>query len=242
VKARDEFLAVVTHDIREPLGTVSLSATAIDMLAPPGPESAELRETAARIRRACGRMGALVDDLLDVASIDAGKLAVKLAPVDATTLVNDAVEAFQPVAARQAIALDGRVEQQCRPRCDRNRIAQTFSNLVSNALKFTNGGGAIRIAASPGERSQAPEVRFSVSDTGSGIPPEQLGRVFERFYQGAIGERAGTGLGLYIAKGIVEAHGGRIWVESELGKGSTFFFTLPADDPVTTDARERFTP
>ena len=227
VQARDEFLAVVTHDLREPLGAANLGATTIERMIPDRPESAPLRNAAARIRRACGRMSALVDDLLDVASIDAGKLSLKVEPLDAATLVDDAVEACQPTAAERSIALGGEAPPGIRLRCDRNRIAQVFSNLLSNALKFTTAGGAVRVEASRRERDGIPEVCFSIHDTGAGIPEDQLGRIFERFYQGAARGRTGAGLGLYIARGIVEAHGGHIWVESEVGAGTTFFFTLP---------------
>ena len=133
------------------------------------------------------------------------------------------------MAAEKSIALTGDVRGRPRVRCDRNRLAQVFSNLISNALKFTEAGGAIRVQASPCERPGSDEICFSVSDTGLGIPADELGRVFERFFQGATRGRSGTGLGLYIARGIVEAHGGRIWVESEVGKGTTFFFALPVD-------------
>jgi PAS domain S-box-containing protein len=231
VHARDEFLAIVTHDIREPLGAASLGAITIERVVPPGTESAVLRGAAARIRRSCERITALVDDLLDVASIDAGKLALKVEPVEAMALVDDALEAFQPTAAQGSLSLTGDAAPRGRLRCDRNRVGQVFSNLLSNAFKFTSGGGTIRVEASPRERDGAREIWFSVRDSGVGIPADQLGRVFERFYQGAARGRTGAGLGLYIARGIVEAHGGRMWVESEVGKGTTFTFALPGDGP-----------
>src|SRR5262249_12100394 len=126
----------------------------------------------------------------------------------------------------KTITLSGEVRGARRVRCDRNRISQVFANLISNALKFTDALGTIHvIASSDGDPSH---VCFSVTDTGPGIPPEQTSYIFERFYQGAARGRSGAGLGLYIARGIVEAHGGRIWVESELGKGTTMYFTVPA--------------
>jgi PAS domain S-box-containing protein len=229
VEARDDFLGIVTHDIRGPLGAASLGATSIDLLAPQGAEGAPLRQAAGRIRRACASISALVNDLLDGASIQAGKLSLSVQPLDATTLVDEAVEMFRPIAAEKSIALTGDVLTQAIARCDRNRLAQVFSNLISNALKFTPAGGAIRVQASSPAQSGRDEICFSVSDTGSGIPADHLGRVFDRFFQGAAHGRAGAGLGLYIARGIVEVHGGRIWVESEVGRGTTFSFALPVD-------------
>ena len=226
VQMRDEFLGIVTHDIRGPLATAGLGASTIDVLAPPGAEGAALRKAAGRIQRACASISALADDLLDVASIQAGKVSLNLQVLDATTLVDEAVEMSRPMASAKSIELTGEVVARSRVRCDRNRLAQVFSNLISNALNFTVEGGTIRVRACPSQRDGGDEICFSVSDTGPGIPPEQLGLVFDRFFQGASRGRAGAGLGLYIARGIIEAHGGRIWVESEMGKGTTFSFTL----------------
>jgi signal transduction histidine kinase len=126
-------------------------------------------------------MTALVDDLLDVASIDAGKLALKVEPTDARAIVGDALEAFHATATEASISLSGEAPPECRLRCDRNRIAQVFSNLLSNAFKFTSAGGTIRVEASPREREGAREVCFSVQDSGAGIPAHQLAHIFERF-------------------------------------------------------------
>ena len=230
VQVRDEFLGIVTHDIRGPLTAASLGASTIDQLAPPGAEGVALRRAAGRIQRACESISALADDLLDVASIQAGKVSLNLQALDAATLVDEAVEMFRPMAAARSITLTGEVLVRRRVRGDRNRLAQVFSNLISNALKFTTAGGAICVRASPSQQPGSDEICFSVSDTGAGIPLDQLGRVFDRFFQGAARGRAGAGLGLYIARGIIEAHGGRIWVASEVGQGTTISFALAADE------------
>jgi signal transduction histidine kinase len=138
------------------------------------------------------------------------------------------VELHRPLAQQKMLRLEGQViGQDPGTRCDRPRILQVLSNLIGNAIKFTPAGGAITVRADLGGR----EARFSVTDSGSGIAADELPHIFERFWQARKAARTGAGLGLAIAKGIVEAHRGRIWVESVPGKGSTFFFTLPLGDP-----------
>jgi PAS domain S-box-containing protein len=226
LQARDEFIGIVTHDIRSPLGAIKLSAEMLERMAPPGETGQALLEMAHRIRRGAETMHTLVDDLVDVASIAAGKLRLQLEPHDPRALVDEAIEMFAPIAKQKSITLKGEVGDAPRVRCDRNRIFQVLSNLISNALKFTDPNGAIQVTARA-VSNPANEVCFSVSDTGRGIPPEQVDHIFERFFQGAARGRTGAGLGLYIARGIVCAHGGRIWAESEVGKGTTLSFTVP---------------
>jgi signal transduction histidine kinase len=149
---------------------------------------------------------------------------VALRPEDAILLVRETVEAFQPAAAAKGISLDSDVARDSLlARFDHERILQVLANLLSNAIKFTPEGGRISIRVEPAQE----EVRFSVTDTGPGITEESLGRIFERFWQVRASDKRGLGLGLYISKCIVEAHGGRIWAESKPGAGSSFFFTLP---------------
>ena len=172
------------------------------------------------------RMMRLMQDLLDVARVEAGQtLALDRSPQDASTLLRDACETLTSEAERKQIAFDchlpadiGRID------ADRDRVLQALANLIGNAVKFTPEGGRIRLTAEPLDQS----VRFSVSDSGPGIKAEHIGHIFEPYWQAARTATLGTGLGLPIAKGIVEAHGGRIWVESEPGLGTTFHFTLPA--------------
>jgi signal transduction histidine kinase len=171
-------------------------------------------------------MKRLIGDLVDVASIDAGKLRVTPVFQDATELVRESVEAFLPMARAQGLSLKAKIrEKKLMAKFDHDRVLQLLANLLSNAIKFTGEGGTILMEVEP----VAKGVRFSVTDTGSGIPSDQLEAVFERYWQAHSTGPRGLGLGLYISRGIVEAHGGRIWVESHLGKGSTFSFTLPGD-------------
>jgi signal transduction histidine kinase len=173
-------------------------------------------------------MKRLVGDLTDVTSLEAGQLAVATSPNDGRELVQETLESFRPLAAEKGIMLEGQVgDVPLLLMCDRGRILQVLANLVGNALKFTPVGGRVYAGAT----RLGDDVCFSVTDSGPGIPENLLESVFERFWQAAKDDRRGLGLGLYIAKSLVEAHGGRIWVESRLGEGSTFFLRLPVVSP-----------
>lgn len=226
VMTRDDFLGIVSHDLRTMLGVVSLSATIVAKLADrEGEGAAEIKKHSDRIQRFVGRMNGLVGDLLDVVSLDAGRLDVKPRPLDASALVRQSLEAFQPSFAARDIALtaDGATGEVVAS-FDHERMLQVLSNLLSNALKFTEPGGAVKVAL---DRDGA-DVRISVIDTGPGIPAGQETVIFERFRQVGPRDRRGLGLGLYISKCIVEAHGGRIWAESPGARGTAVRFTLPA--------------
>jgi signal transduction histidine kinase len=230
-RARDDFLAIVSHDLRNPLGAMILNA---GLLARSAKEEA-VRRGAEAIIHSGKAIDSLLGDLLDVASLDAGRLRVEPDDHVVGGLVAEAVEALEPLAAARSIKLESAVKDpEARVSCDRARIIQVFWNLVGNAIKFTPEGGTIRLAA----EVLGAQVRFSVRDTGPGIRPEHIPLVFERYWQAkATPHRAGVGLGLYITKAIVELHGGHIWVESTLGSGSTFFFTLAARPAAAPEAR-----
>jgi signal transduction histidine kinase len=222
--ARDDFLGMVSHDLRTLLGGIAMRAAMLMRNASEDEVGQRTHKDAESIQRFTARMNRLIGDLLDVASIEAGRLTVEPRPEDAIRLVRETVEAFLPAASAKGIALDSDVARNSLlARFDHERILQVLANLLSNALKFTPEGGRVSIRVEPlGE-----EVRFSVADTGTGIATDELERVFERFWQVLGGDKRGLGLGLYISRCIVEAHGGRIWAESRPGAGSTFFFTLP---------------
>jgi len=155
----------------------------------------------------------------------AGKLALAPAPGDATTLIDEAVDTFQAPASAKGISLQTEVAERPLPaEFDHDRMLQVLANVVTNAIKFTSDGGSIRVRA---ERA-GDELRVSISDTGSGIPGNMLEAIFERFWQVGKNDRRGVGLGLFISRCIVEAHGGKIWAESKAGEGSTIRFTLPS--------------
>jgi PAS domain S-box-containing protein len=221
-RARDEMLGVVAHDLRNPLNTIVMGASTMLELLPANPPL--LRNHAKIVRRAADRMNRLIQDLLDVRRIESGRLAVDPRSVTVGVLVDEALEMLRPLASAASLELVTDLAADLpRARADSGRILQVFSNLVGNAIKFTPAGGRITISATRSED----EVRFEIADTGPGIAAEQLPHVFGQFWQGTRGDRRGIGLGLAIAKAIVEAHGGRIWVESQLGEGSRFYFTLP---------------
>lgn len=222
ILTRDDLLAVVSHDLRNPLSTIVSGASIVETL---GVADARLTRAAELIQRAAGHMTHLITDLLDLVRIQTGKLVVDRRPCDIDAIVADAVETLTPLAATKQQTLVAETAAGVQVPCDRERVIQVLSNLVGNAVKFTPAGEQIALRA----EADPAGVRFSIADRGPGIPGDDLPHVFDRYWQAKKTARLGIGLGLSIAKGIVDAHGGRIWAESEPGRGSTFFFTLPAD-------------
>lgn len=222
IRVRDEMMAIVSHDLRNPLAGV-LANTELLLRIPDNAVPARVKHITQGIRRAGLRMQRLIGDLLDVARIDKNLLSLDLGACTVTSLIDDAIDAFQPGAMKVAQIIPVVSCPDTLVHCDRERIAQVFSNLLSNARAWTGPDGTITMSAEPCEG----EVRFAVKDTGPGIRSSDMKQIFQRFFRGTGAGYSGAGLGLYISKGIVDAHGGRIWVESEQGKGSTFCFTLP---------------
>jgi signal transduction histidine kinase len=226
ISTRDDFLGMVSHDLRNMLGGIALSAATLAKHAPTSGDSGALTlKHTERIQRFTARMNRLLGDLLDVVSLEAGMLHVTMGPFDANLLTSDAAEAFQPTFAAQGITLAAKVEPgELIASGDQERVLQVLANLFSNALKFTERGGHVALSVA----RTGSQVCFSVIDTGVGIPAAHATAIFERFRQVGTRDRRGLGLGLYIAKSIVEAHGGNIWIESPEGGGSAFHFTVPA--------------
>lgn len=221
---RDDFLGMVSHDLRSLLGGIAVSTAFLLKEAAPDDAGRKVVKRAESIQRFTARMNRLLSDLLDVVSIEAGQLQVDAVPDDITRVMRESAEVFQHVASAQGISLSMVVPSEpLRVSLDPERILQVLSNLLSNALKFTREGGRVELRAG----RDGSHCRVSVTDSGSGIPEDQLEAIFERFRQVNRFDRRGHGLGLHISKCIVEAHGGRIWAESRLGTGSTFHFTLP---------------
>ncbi|MDB5215296.1 MAG: hypothetical protein JWO86_3223 [Myxococcaceae bacterium] len=226
---RDDFLGMVSHDLRDLLNGVVMSAALIAANAPDDEHGHKALLGAQRIERSAARMARLIGDLVDIASIDAGKLAVIPVAVDASAIVLEALETWGPPALAKGIVVETTPGGAVSGMLDSQRILQVLGNLITNAVKFSKSGARIDV----GVENVGAESRFFVRDTGVGIPKDKLEAIFERFWQIGKNDNRGLGLGLYISKCLVEAHGGTIWAESELGAGSTFYFTTPTAPTAT---------
>jgi signal transduction histidine kinase len=224
LSTRDEFLGIVSHDLRNILSVMVNSAALITRAVSRENHVDQVLRNAEYIQRSGARMNRLIGDLVDLASMEAGMLAVTPEPADPAAVVTEAVETFQTQAATRKISL---VAQIIPPvphlPLDPARILQVLTNLLSNAIKFTPAEGKVVVRL---ERV-GHELQFAVSDTGTGVPANMLEAIFERYVQVAENDRRGVGLGLYISRCIVQGHGGRIWADSEVDKGTTVRFTLP---------------
>ena len=217
VSARDEVLAVVSHDLRNPLGSIRLAAAVI------GGGAKDVSRSLQTIERSVKQMEALINDLVDAAAIRSRGLKLSRTTLDTGTFVPQLVEDFRNAFAEKELQLTHEIRAHVSLSCDPSRILQVVSNLLNNALKFTEPGGTVKLTVSADDL----EATFSVQDSGRGIIAEELDKIFEREWQSEETAHLGSGMGLYIAKGIVEAHSGRIWVKSETGQGTTIAFTLP---------------
>jgi PAS domain S-box-containing protein len=231
VRARDQMLSIVAHDLRNPLNTAQLVTGQLLLSQEQSGAQPGIRHAAETLDRSLQRASRLIRDLLDVARLENGNFMIVTAPVAASELLRESTDELADLAANSGLEL--RVEDSGLLPCvlaDKERALQVLSNLVGNAIKFTPRGGQIRLSVRPGGN----EVCFSVVDDGPGISAADMPHLFDRFWQAQRRDRRGTGLGLPIAKGLVEAHGGRIWAESAPGVGSTFHFTLPVAGPGIT--------
>lgn len=222
VKIRDEVTSIVSHDLKDPVHTIQM-ATAVLLDPQIGAEEGIRRQHAVLIQRSATRMARLLEDLVDAAKLEASSLGVVRKPIAIAPLIDEVVDGFQLSATELGIDLTARVPADLPlVSADDRRVVQVLSNLCANALKFTRRGGTVTVSAEP----SGDVVQLTVRDTGIGISREHLSRVFDRFWQAKRASRASAGLGLAIAKSIVEAHGGKIWVESTEGEGTAFHFTL----------------
>lgn len=221
IKDRDDVLGVVAHDLRNPLNNIILQASLLRQRAASERRSSKSADT---IERAATRMNRLIQDLLDVTRMEADRLSLERECIPTEEIVSEVIDAQRPLAAEASLTLQLDLAENLPDAwVDHDRLIQVFENLIGNALKFTEAPGRITVGAQPRDG----EALFWVADTGPGIAAKDVPHLFDRFWQARKSGRIGAGLGLPIVKGIVEAHEGRVWVESTPGRGSTFFFTIP---------------
>jgi PAS domain S-box-containing protein len=227
IRARDDMMGIVSHDLRNPASAVKMLAGSILAEAEERAIPADVTERVDIMRQAAAQIDALIQDLLDVTRLEAGRLTVSAQDVEPAPLVEAALYAMRTLSESGGVTLEATYEEPLREvHADPERVTQLLSNLVGNALKFTPAGGQVKVRVQP----HGDGVMVSVEDNGSGIAADQLPHVFDRFYQvsgSRKGSRHGAGLGLPISRGIVEAHGGTIAIESAPGRGTTVRFTLP---------------
>ena len=222
-KLKTDFVGIVSHDFRTPLSTIMLAAKSL-LRKEVSPD--RLKEYLSIIVDQAGRLSLLAEDTLSIAKIESGQLNYQFKIVNVETIIQEAVSMVK-ISARHSF--DSSIDVSCSyVRGDQNKLRQVLQNLISNAVKYSPAGGDIRVRVASHDQ-QPEEVLFSISDQGLGVPPEYQGKLFQKYARvetGEAGKIKGTGLGLWICREIIRAHGGRIWVESEVGKGSTFRFSV----------------
>ena len=219
-QARAEMLAIVAHDLRNPLNVI---ASAVQFLLDESPSPDQQIHMLRLTQRAATQMKRLTGDLLEATRLQGGHLTLDITDVDVCEIVRDVEETFRHAATDRRIDLTVHPPgRPCFVRADAGRVQQAIGNLIANALKFTEPGGRVDTSIENADT----EIVFRVADNGPGIHPQDQAHLFDRFWQARNGDRRGVGLGLAIAKGIIDAHGGRIWVESAVGEGTTFSFAL----------------
>lgn len=218
---RDEFLAIVSHDLKNPLGAIAMSA---EIMMVENKSNDVLKKRIEAIQRNAQTALRLISDILDMERIAQGKLELQWSKESINEIITEALSGFEGTASLKSITLNNQSDKSDKNiSCDKDRVIQILNNLIGNALKFTPEGGCINLKAELHNN----DVEVQVTDNGPGIPKEKQNEIFNRMTQLASADRQGLGLGLYISKMLVEAHHGKIWVDSQVGKGSTFHFTLP---------------
>lgn len=220
-RAREDVLGVVAHDLRNPLNLIQMTAELMLDEELPRPRRGEMLGIAIR---AAKEMNRLIEDLLDTVRLQAGRLSLDFEDVSVDEIIRQAEVTFRPVADRRRVHFEAAALDGVTVRADPTRVSQIVGNLLGNAIKFTPEQGSVKLLATP----QDTQVLFQVTDDGPGIPADHMSHIFDSFWQARKSDRRGVGLGLAIAKTLVEAQGGKIWVESKVDHGSTFSFSLPA--------------
>jgi signal transduction histidine kinase len=231
MRAQETFVATVSHDLKNPLNALLWSGEAL--LRRPTEEGVKKHHQI--LRRSADRMMRLITDVLDASSIERGLLPLEPRPESTEALVTEALDLVRPLAVAKKLTLDARRIEALEVQCDRGRVLQVLSNVIGNAIKFSPEQATIAVAV----ESHQDGARFSIRDAGPGIRSEDLPHVFDRYWHAKASSGGGSGLGLFIAKGVVEAHGGRIWIETVFGKGTTVHFTLPVNEPAPRTRNDR---
>lgn len=224
IQDREDILSIVSHDLKNPIAVIDLASQLLALRLGSNPDLEPLRSLNQRVRRSNLQMKALVEKLLNYSKLQSGTFSIHARPIRLSELFEEIHEMFDPLARERQVNLKCSRHSDIELDGDFNALVQALSNLVANALKFTPAGGTIEVG---GTVTGKGDVQLFVTDSGPGLPGEILEKIFERFWQPEPGKQGGTGLGLYIVKGIIEAHHGRVWAESELGKGARFLMQIP---------------
>jgi PAS domain S-box-containing protein len=226
VRSREDLIAAVSHDLKNPLSAISINAELISRASETSSKANVFKKLSGTIRTSVDRMTALIKELLELEKLRGGEFALVKGNFSTKSIVDMAITEIEPLMIEKSILITRSYPQQDTTiNVDRERLLQVFSNLLGNALKYTPEKGTIEVSVTP----LVHEVKFSVKDTGPGIQPKDLPRIFDRYWRSEISDKMGAGIGLTIARAIVSAHGGSIWAESIYGKGSTFSFTIPSE-------------
>jgi signal transduction histidine kinase len=230
VSARDEMVGIISHELKNPITSIQAGVALMARILPECEELSQIKSLIEKISPATKRMNHLISDLLDITKIESKVLALEPTENDLDRIIRDVIQIHDPIAQEKNIRLEVRTNHgDLCAYCDAERTGQIISNLVGNSIKFTDSGGLVTISTEIKGR----EIEIHVSDNGKGIDQKSLTHVFDRFWQERSTAYKGTGLGLSIAKGLAEAQGGRIWVESQIGKGTTFYLIVQAARPGT---------
>ncbi len=223
IRASEEILAAVTHDLRNPLSTIVMGATALLQVDADDPRLARVRSIAERVHRQAERMTHQITNLGDLAAIQTGRLVVRRGPQQPTTIIAAASQLMAPVARERGIGFETHASPELASvDCDAERVVQVLTNLINIAIKVTSRGGMVEVGA----RADDSHVVFSVRDTGPGLAREELASLFGPLWRSNQTSYKGAGLGFAIARGLIQAHNGQIWADSEVGTGTTVFFAL----------------
>ena len=233
-KMKEDFLHYITHDLRNPLGS-AMGFLDLLLKGTAGVLNTDQHSIVSSVRRSTSRLMNLINNILDIAKMEAGRVRLQLKTASLAGVAGRAIDILEQLARAKNVSLVLAAEEEFSLELDADMIERVFTNLIGNAIKYTPEGGTVTVTI----RADGPNLKCEVADTGEGIPPDYLSRVFEKFEQVQGQRRGGTGLGLTISRFFVEAHLGRIWAESDPGHGARFYFVIPRGLAVAADGAVR---